>query len=1477
MALALFDRVQETTTTTGTGSVTLGGAVPGFQSFAVVGNGNTCYYTIVDGTAWEVGVGTYSTSGPTLARTTVLSNSSGNTSPITLAVGTKSIFLTYPAEKSVNLDGSNNVSPLGTVSSGVWQGSTVGVAYGGTGVTASSGANSVMLRDANQNVSINRLNQTSNTITASGGTTTLTAASAFSQILNGTGGQTFKLPDATTLTNTTTFEFNNNATGTLTITDYANATVGTVSSGGAAAIALLSNATVGGTWDVHAYIPESVTWGTNSLVLGGTVITGGTWNGGTIATGYGGTGLTTYTIGGAVYANSSSTLTSGTLPLTAGGTAATTASGARTSLDVPSTSGSGATGTWGISITGSASGSAGSVANAVTFNNGGSGDASGTTFNGSAARTISYNTVGAPSTSGTNASGTWGIGITGNAATATILKAINATSTGVSNWNPGGLTYQAWGQYFINSAISADSGDIVMWMRPSQYSGGGTELNMYIDGDYYSGTGAYKVLNAGNYNSYAPTLTGTGATGTWAINISGNAATATTATTATNQSGGTVSATTGSFSGTLTLAGTATNSFIAGTGDAATFTTYNFALSGWNGMAFYNPTSGGSYPYTTSGVVDFRNGIINMKGGFQVNGSTVLYAGNYNSYAPTLTGTGASGTWGISITGSAGSAGSVDFANLTNKGGGTGTYTTSGDYRAPIFYDSNDTAYYGDFASTSVFSKLTLNGKQTAVNQGIPPASGTSSTAIQRIYAGYSTYGEVMDMGFNVGTSYGWIQPTNYTNLGVTYSLLLNPNGGSVGVGVSNETPAAKFHVRAAPATSLGTLPSGVTIVSDSNTSNYLLFRNSADNGTYSGIAFQDNNIGGYVVFGNAGGGGDLLYVAGYGGGQLQYGSADSISPGARTTVASWNSTGLQINNGDMRAPIYYDSDNTAYYLNPNGTCNINVLTTGSYIDVAGPLYTRNELYILNSASSGWNTVITRNGGDAWIVYGGNSVRAPIFYDSNDTAYYCDPAGTSTLQVINSNGQDVAYSARRDVGASNWSARIVSRNYSYNVAAFLGNYNGYAGLFGHSAALDAWSPIYINAFGSTSNANVYLGNMYAPIFYDSNDSGYYLDPAGTSVLNVLDGPALSDSKLWLRTKGDTNHYLWNAGDDWEELVAYFGSGFRISSSAGYGTLMTFYAGGNGNYVLCNAGSIRAPIFYDSDNTGYYVDPASTSILNTIGFNGTSANAFGNYWAGGAGYPGYQFTGGNSRFGFSSTSGYVDVYTDGNFYAAIDLSGANRLVPVFDYNQGGGALYSSILYDTNDTSYYCDPNGTSRLNAGYFVNNITVSAGNTTGNGIILADDGDIVDLNDGYCSMRFSYGVRVFSANRGGSAQVALTYQGNVIAAGNVTAYGSPSDIRLKENVKPLTGALDKVLQLQGCTFDWKEDSEQHTMVGLREDIGFIADDVKDVVPNMVRMGQDGYLSLRDRGFSALLVEAMKEQQAQIAALRAEINALRAH
>ena len=96
MAVFLVDRVQETTAVTGTGSVTLLGAVTGFQAFSAVGNGNSTYYTIVGATEWEVGLGTYSTTGPTLTRDTVYSNSLGTTAKINFSAGTKNIFVTAP-------------------------------------------------------------------------------------------------------------------------------------------------------------------------------------------------------------------------------------------------------------------------------------------------------------------------------------------------------------------------------------------------------------------------------------------------------------------------------------------------------------------------------------------------------------------------------------------------------------------------------------------------------------------------------------------------------------------------------------------------------------------------------------------------------------------------------------------------------------------------------------------------------------------------------------------------------------------------------------------------------------------------------------------------------------------------------------------------------------------------------------------------------------------------------------------------------------------------------------------------------------------------------------------------------------------------------------------------------------------------------------------------------------------------------------
>ena len=123
MALIVKDRVRETTTTAGTGTFSLAGAVTGFDAFSVIGNSNTTYYAVVHRTAneWEVGIGTYTSSGATLARTTILASSNSGSAQ-SFAAGTKDVFCTYPSGKSVYADASGvvNISSVaitgGTVS-----------------------------------------------------------------------------------------------------------------------------------------------------------------------------------------------------------------------------------------------------------------------------------------------------------------------------------------------------------------------------------------------------------------------------------------------------------------------------------------------------------------------------------------------------------------------------------------------------------------------------------------------------------------------------------------------------------------------------------------------------------------------------------------------------------------------------------------------------------------------------------------------------------------------------------------------------------------------------------------------------------------------------------------------------------------------------------------------------------------------------------------------------------------------------------------------------------------------------------------------------------------------------------------------------------------------------------------------------------------------------------------------------------------
>ena len=200
--------------------------------------------------------------------------------------------------------GSTGLTPNTATTGAITLAGTLAVANGGTGVTASTGATSVALRDANANLTVNSLFEGFTNVAAAGTTTTLTAASAPTYVVTGSGGQTFQLPDATTLPAGAQFSFNNNqSSGTVIVKNNSGTTLVTLQSGGFVNVTLLVNSPAAGSWDTHNQAPSNASWSTNTLSWAGSY-TSGTWNGNAIGASYGGTGVannaaSTLTISGA--------------------------------------------------------------------------------------------------------------------------------------------------------------------------------------------------------------------------------------------------------------------------------------------------------------------------------------------------------------------------------------------------------------------------------------------------------------------------------------------------------------------------------------------------------------------------------------------------------------------------------------------------------------------------------------------------------------------------------------------------------------------------------------------------------------------------------------------------------------------------------------------------------------------------------------------------------------------------------------------------------------------------------------------------------------------------------------------------------------------------------------------------------------------------------------------------------------------------
>jgi hypothetical protein len=317
---------------------------------------------------------------------------------------------------------------------------------------------------------------------------------------------------------------------------------------------------------------------------------------------------------------------------------------------------------------------------------------------------------------------------------------------------------------------------------------------------------------------------------------------------------------------------------------------------------------------------------------------------------------------------------------------------------------------------------------------------------------------------------------------------------------------------------------------------------------------------------------------------------------------------------------------------------------------------------------------------------------------------------------------------------------------------------------------------------------------------------------------------------------------------------------------GYGNLASIRVSQRDNGALADDGQLEFQVASNASldtkltilNTG--VATFSNTVISSDGFQGryyrineASVNRGGLYPY-------------NLVFG-SGTDYSIGLFSEGEIFLASGGSATKRLVMNNSGNVGIGTTSPNTalhvvggitVNSTTPFSFIGNGNAGTYTQTAIYSNQNNTS--NNTANGIFI---------ERGRLSDSPSAEIRSFVVgDRGGAIQLLLDKDGKLTVTNDVVAYGSPSDISLKTNIKPLENSLDKIIKLQGVSFTWKENTSENNLIGIKDDIGFIAQQVQEILPDLVRKNDNGLLSLRDKGITALLVEAIKELKTEVEDLK---------
>jgi hypothetical protein len=486
--------------------------------------------------------------------------------------------------------------------------------------------------------------------------------------------------------------------------------------------------------------------------------------------------------------------------------------------------------------------------------------------------------------------------------------------------------------------------------------------------------------------------------------------------------------------------------------------------------------------------------------------------------------------------------------------------------------------------------------------------------------------------------------------------------------------------------------------------------------------------------------------------------------------------------------------------------------------------------------------VLTVNGNTVWHA-GNDGSGSGLDADTVDgiqggSFLRSDTADTTTGKITSTAG-DQAFVSQHNGNTSTWRGRILVKNSTSNKSSFLGTYASIAGVFAHNNALSAWADLYVNTVDGSTGGTVRMPSSVlvngSQVWHAGNDGSgsgldadrldgqqgsYYLDynnltnvPSGSSNANTLDN---LDSTQFLRS--DVNDTLGG-------VLSYTSNDARLQFS----TIYLPPGGGGGG-----AGDGDGPA--NPVNTSLYIGGWTSSSSNYI-----------------------------SRIRNNGPNLHIDSAANGNLYLNTYAAGRNVYIrnglAWHSGNDGSGSGLDADTLDGVQASKFLRSDVADQKTSGTlrFNDNIILSYGNSDDVEFFFNGSNFYMDVNAGYPG-------GIFYIRSGGSDRYTFyTANGNMVIFGYLTEY---SDISLKENIEVIPNALDKVSKIRGITYN-RNDLEDDTRYA-----GVIAQEVEEVLPEVVLDNEDGIKSVAYGNMVPLLIEAIKEQQATIETLTKRIEVL---